>query len=184
MKKIVISLIAASLFSSQAMAKGDSKIAIIVMEKLQEKSEALKDLNAKLTKQKAIYESEIAAKATALQKNLANVKDSKAKSKGTQTKQIEQEFVDMQNEAREKGEILEIARSDSLEKINDKVKEIVSDIAKQEKYQLVLSSGSLFYYPDDYENDITDDVVKQLNKKMSTVDVSFVKKTSAAEVKK
>ena len=63
------------------------------------------------------------------------------------------------------------AYANSIKKVNDMVIAIVNEIAEDKKLQLVLPSSQVLFF--DESIDITNQVIKKLNKKISKMKVSF-----------
>ena len=58
-----------------------------------------------------------------------------------------------------------------MSKVNDKVKTIVSDIAKEKELDAIITASQTLYFKDEF--DITAEVLSRLNKKITKVEVKF-----------
>ena len=56
-------------------------------------------------------------------------------------------------------------------KVNDKIKDIIADIAKEKDFEVIIPSSQTLYYKDAL--DISNEVLKKLNKKITKADVKF-----------
>jgi Skp family chaperone for outer membrane proteins len=66
---------------------------------------------------------------------------------------------------------LKKASIDAMSKVNDKVKTIVSEIAKEKELDTIIPASQTLYFKD--ELDITAEVLSRLNKKITKVEVKF-----------
>ena len=60
---------------------------------------------------------------------------------------------------------------DSMGKVNDKIKDIIAEISKEKDIELIVPTSQTLFYKD--EMDISAEVLKKLNKKITKVDVKF-----------
>jgi Skp family chaperone for outer membrane proteins len=66
---------------------------------------------------------------------------------------------------------LKKASLDSMSKVNDKIKDIIAEIAKEKEFDVIVPASQTLYYKDGL--DVSDEVLKKLNKKITKVDVKF-----------
>ena len=66
---------------------------------------------------------------------------------------------------------LKKASLDSMSKVNDKIKDIIAEISKEKELDVIVPAAQTLYFKD--ELDISDEVLKRLNKKITKVDVKF-----------
>jgi len=173
MKKNLLALTAAiSLLTFSANA---SEIGVLDVEKIVKESVAMKDIQKKVNKKQDEYQKEVTKKQTDLeaeQKKLEGKKNVLAKEafeKELQTfeKKVEdlKEFVDKRQNSLKKASL------DAMGKVNDNIKDIIADIAKEHNYDVIVASSQALFYKDGL--DISEEVLKKLNKKIVKVDVKF-----------
>jgi Skp family chaperone for outer membrane proteins len=66
---------------------------------------------------------------------------------------------------------LKKASLDAMSKVNDEIKTIIADISKEKSLDLIVPAAQTLYYKD--ELDISNEVLKRLNKEVTKVKVSF-----------
>ena len=74
-------------------------------------------------------------------------------------------FVDKKQNSLKKASI------DGMNKVNDKIKDIIADIAKEKNLDFIVPSAQALFYKDNM--DISEDVLSKLNKKITSVSVKF-----------
>lgn len=173
MKKYFITCLAAfSLFSLTANAGG---IGIIDVEKIIKESSAMRDIQSKIEKKQDDYQKQVEKKQSELeaeQKRIEgkrNVLSKEAFEK--ETVAFEKKLDELKTFVDKKQNSLKKASMDAMGKVNDKVKDIISDIAKEKDLDVITPAAQTLYFKDDL--DVTDEVLKRLNKKITKVDVKF-----------
>lgn len=168
---ILFSIIA---FMGVASAKAES-IAILDLDNVLKNSDAMKDAQKKLSKKQSEFQKEIDKQQSTLEdesKKLNAKKNVLSKEAFDKEQEKFSKKVDTLKELVDKRQAaLKKASLDAVTKINDKVKEIVEDVKDEKKLDVIISASSTVYYKDDL--DISSDVLKALNKKISKVDVKF-----------
>ena len=84
---------------------------------------------------------------------------------------MRQNLAKAQQEAKQKEAQLNKAFSEALTQIQEKVTEIVAEIAKEKNFQLAIPKAQALYAADGLE--ITDDVLKRLDQKLPELRVNF-----------
>jgi Skp family chaperone for outer membrane proteins len=173
MKKNLLTL--ATILSLSAFAANATEIGVLDVEKIVKESIAMKDIQKKVNKKQDEYQKDVTKKQTTLeaeQKKIEgkkNVLSKEAFEKELQAfeKKVEElkEFVD------KKQNTLKKASLDSMGKVNDNIKEIIAEIAKEKNLDVITASSQALYYKD--ELDVSEEVLKRLNKKIVKVDVKF-----------
>ena len=161
-----------ALFATSANAGG---IGILDVEKIVKESVAMRDIQNKITKKQDEYQKEVTKKQDELeseQKRIEgkrNVLSKEAFEK--ETKSFEKKIDDLKTFVDKKQNSLKKASMDSMGKINDKIKDIIADLAKEKDFEVIVPSSQTLYYKDAL--DISDEVLKRLNKKITKADVKF-----------
>lgn len=162
---------------NSASAAAETRIAIIHGRWAMANSAAYKDVISQIQKKQE-------ASGEAIQKI-----DSKLKKKyqelETQKKVLTQSALDKKKEelaketealqklTREEGAILEMAYSESMSQLNDKVLEIVKAQSEKDGYDMVIDSSVTLYAKESL--DITKKAVSQLDKELPTINIDFKK---------
>ncbi|MBP7709824.1 MAG: OmpH family outer membrane protein [Rickettsiales bacterium] len=172
MNKLTILTALFALFSFNAFAGG---IGILDVEKIVKESVAMKDIQNKVSKKQDEYQKEVTKKQTGLeaeQKKLEGKKN--VLSKEALDKEVaafEKKVEDLKTFVDKRQNSLKKASLDAMGKVNDKIKDIISDISKEKDLDVILPSAQALYYKD--ELDVSADVLSRLNKKITKVDVKF-----------
>jgi outer membrane protein len=173
MKKSFLTIFAVSaLISFNASAAG---IGVLDVEKIVKESSAMRDIQKKISSKQDDYQKEVTKKQDDLeseQKRIEgkrNVLSKEAFEK--ETKAFEKKIDDLKTFVDKKQNSLKKASMDSMGKVNDKIKDIIADIAKEKDFEVIIPSSQTLYYKDAL--DISDEVLKRLNKKITKADVKF-----------
>ncbi len=173
MKKSFLTIFAVSaLISFNASAAG---IGVLDVEKIVKESSAMRDIQKKISNKQDEYQKEVTKKQDELeseQKRIEgkrNVLSKEAFEK--ETKAFEKKIDDLKTFVDKKQNSLKKASMDSMGKVNDKIKDIIADIAKEKDFEVIIPSSQTLYYKDAL--DISDEVLKKLNKKITKADVKF-----------
>ena len=173
MKKQFLALLAASLlFIGNAVA---SEVGVLDVEKIVKESSAMRDIQNKISKKQDEYQKEVTKKQNELEADQKRIESKKnVLSKDAlekETKTFEKKIDDLKNFVEKKQNSLKKASLDSMGKVNDKIKEIIADISKEKNLDAIIPASQTLYYKD--ELDVSDEVLKRLNKKITKVDVKF-----------
>jgi outer membrane protein len=173
MKKSFLTIFAVSaLISFNASAAG---IGVLDVEKIVKESSAMRDIQKKISSKQDDYQKEVTKKQDDLeseQKRIEgkrNVLSKEAFEK--ETKAFEKKIDDLKTFVDKKQNSLKKASMDSMGKVNDKIKDIIADISKEKDFEVIIPSSQTLYYKDAL--DISDEVLKRLNKKITKADVKF-----------
>lgn len=173
MKKSIIALAAVcALFSFNANA---GSIAVLDVEKIVKESIAMRDIQSKVTKKQDEYQKEVTKKQKDLeadQKKLESKKNLLAKEAfEKEMKKFEDKVDELKTFVDKKQNSLKKASMDSMGKVNDKIKDIIAEISKESDVDLIVPTSQTLFYKD--QMDISAEVLKRLNKKITKVEVKF-----------
>jgi outer membrane protein len=173
MKKSFLTITAVvALFSFNASAAG---VGILDVEKIVKESSAMRDIQSKVSKKQDEYQKEVTKKQNELeseQKRIEGKKNVLSKEAfEKETKAFEKKIDDLKTFVDKKQNSLKKASMDSMSKINDKIKDIITEIAKEKEFDAIVPASQTLYYKD--ELDVSEEVLKRLNKKITKVDVKF-----------
>ncbi len=149
------------------------KIVVVDLESVLKNCDAMKDAGQKISKKQSGFQKEIDKQQAALEKESKQVNSKKgvlseeafAKEQEKFSKKVDalKELVNTRQDSLKKVSL------DTISKINDKIKESVEEIRKEQNIDVILSSSSTIFYKD--ELDISADITKKLNKKISKVEI-------------
>ncbi len=161
-----------TLFSFNASAGG---IAVLDVEKIVKESVSMKDIQNKVSKKQDEYQKEVTKKQNALEAEQKKIEGKKnVLSKEALDKEVvafEKKVEDLKAFVDKRQNSLKKASLDAMGKVNDKIKDIITDISKEKDLDLIVPSAQALYYKD--ELDISAEVLNRLNKKITKVDVKF-----------
>ena len=166
--------------STDAANAADLRIAVISMDKIQMEAKVLEDLH----KQRANFENKLKTKLEKEQKAIEKEKADIEKSQDVLSQEALQRRVvdyqrrvnDFQRHLSESAQSIESSYQDALQTIQKKhLDPVIQAIIAKKKLSLVID-GRMARMGDNVKNlDITDEVVKALNKKVSSVKMSTPK---------
>lgn len=152
-----------------------SGIAVLDIERIAKESKAVHDIQAKVSKKQDEFQKEITKKQTEVesdQKRLEAKKTTFSKEGFEKEQKAFEKKIDALKELVEKRQnSLKKASADSMVKVNDKMKDIISEIAKEKELNLIIPSSQVVFSADSL--DISAEVLEKLNKKVTKVDVKF-----------
>jgi outer membrane protein len=161
-----------ALFYFNASACG---IAVLDVEKIVKESVSMKDIQNKISKKQDEYQKEVTKKQNALEAEQKKIEGKKnVLSKDALDKEVvafEKKVEDLKAFVDKRQNSLKKASLDAMGKVNDKIKDIITDISKEKDLDLIVPSAQALYYKD--ELDISAEVLSRLNKKITKVDVKF-----------
>ena len=173
MKKSFIAL--ATIFTLSSLSANASTIGVLDVEKIVKESIAMRDIQGKVTKKQDEYQKDVTKKQKDLeaeQKKLEGKKNILAKEAfEKEMKKFEEKVDDLKAFVYKKQNSLKKASMDSMSKVNDKIKDIIAEISKEKDVDLIVPTSQTLFYKD--EMDISAEVLKRLNKKITKVDVKF-----------
>ncbi len=146
-----------------ARIESDSAVTKSITQQIQKKQEELQ-------KEVQVIQTDVQAKVEDLEKS-ASVLTAKALEQ--KKANLQKELLQTDEQLKAKAQKLENIKNKTLLDLNEQIKDIVAEIAKKQGYDFVLSEGSAVYFDDKY--DITDDVLKALNKKIPSVKIDWSK---------
>lgn len=167
-------LCAVTIFTNLSIAKAEN-IAVLDLDNVIKNCDAMKDAQKKLTKKQAEFQKEVDAKQAALEsegKKLNSKKSTLTKEAFDKEQEKFSEKVDtLKKLVDQRQNTLKKASVDTLSKLNDKVKDVIEGIKEEKKLDLILSGSNVIFYRDSL--DISSEVLKGLNKKISKIEIKF-----------
>ncbi|VAW38047.1 hypothetical protein MNBD_DELTA02-393 [hydrothermal vent metagenome] len=167
-KTIAIAILLMMVFSTHAIA-ANMKIGYANLQRALNESESGKRAKVALKAEAAKYQKEITAKEDKLKKQKAEIDKKIAvwnkETKETKVKDFQAGIKDLQQTTQKYDTTLKKNKAKNESTIINELRDIVKSIAKKKGYTFVLesSAGGILYAPEN--NNITDDLIKQYNKK-------------------
>ena len=171
-KYFVTCLLVFSLASLNANAAGTG---ILDVEKIIKESSAMRDIQAKIGKKQEKYQQEVAKKQKELESEQKRIEGKRSVlSKNAfekETAAFEKRLDKLKTFVDKKQNSLKKASMEAMSKVNDKIKDIINDIAEEKDLDVIIPASQTLYYKDGL--DVTEEVLDRLNKKISKVSVKF-----------
>jgi outer membrane protein len=172
MKKILALAVISSFFALNANA---NTIGILDVEKIVKESKAMRDIQSKVSKQQDVYQKEVTKKQEELESEQKRIEGKKnVLSKEAFEKEVskfEGKVDELKTFVDRKQNDLKKASLDAMSKVNDEIKNIITDISKERSLDVIVPANQALYYKD--ELDISEEVLKRLNKELTSVKVKF-----------
>jgi outer membrane protein len=172
MKKLLALAIATTLFAFNANA---NTIGILDVEKIVKESKAMRYIQSKVSKKQDYYQKEVTEKQNKLESEQKRIEGKKnVLSKEAFAKEVEsfeKRVDDLKTFVDRRQNKLKKASLDAMSKVNDEIKDIITEISKEKSLDVIIPATQALYYKD--ELDISDEVLKRLNKEMTKVRVRF-----------
>jgi len=173
MKKNFIAL--AAVFTLLSLNANAANIAVLDVEKIVKESVAMVDIQKKVTKKQEEYQKEVNAKQKELeaeQKKLEGKKTVLASDAfEKEMKKFEGKVDQLKELVDKKQNSLKKASVDAMGKVNDDIKTIIAELSKEKSLDLIVPAGQTLFYKD--EMDVSAEILKRLNKKVTKVNVNF-----------
>jgi outer membrane protein len=161
-------LVAKPVFAAASVAVFDAERAI-------KESLAIKDVQNKIAKKQDEYQKEVNKKQTELeaeQKKIETKKTILSKDKfEKEVQDFEKKVEDFKNGVDKKQNALRKASIDAVGTVNEVLKKVVADLAKEKSIDIVVNGSQLVFF--NAQTDISDEVIVKLNKLISKVEVKF-----------
>ncbi len=152
-----------------------SEIAILDVEKIVKESSAMRDIQSKVSKRQAEYQKDVDKKQKTLEVEQKRIEGKKSLlSKEALEKEVtefDKKVEDLKQFVDSKQNTLKKASLEAMSKVNEKIKEIMSEIAKEKKIDVVIPANQAIHY--DEKLDISSEVLEKLNKKLTKIEVKF-----------
>lgn len=170
---VLFLLLTPSLAQAEDAVVAPLKIAVVDVQQLMGASKAAESIQSQGKDLRSNYQDKIKKIENDLKETEKKLVElSKGDSKDDfekQKKKFQEKLIDGQKEVVELNKKLDKALGDALNKLRDEIVEIVGDMATDNKYDLVISRADVVIVSK--RMDITADVMKKLNSKLSSVKV-------------
>ncbi|HEY1799249.1 MAG TPA: OmpH family outer membrane protein [Stellaceae bacterium] len=157
-------------------------VIVVDVQKLLQESKAAKMVREQIEGKRAEYAKEISKQEQtlqqerdALQRQQSSLSQEQLNAKG---RAFQEKVNDLDRTVQSKRQALEKSNADALQKIQESMVKIISQIAKDRKANLVLQRSELVLF--DQQFDVTDQVLQKLDEELPTLQVTFVEPVAAA----
>ena len=172
LKKILLSSVIFALISFNANA---GKVGIIDVEKIVKESKAMRYIQKRVSKKQSSYQKEVTKKQKKLEKEQKRIEGKKSilseKAFAKETKKFEKKVDDLKTYVDRRQNSLKKASLDGMSQVNDKIKDIINEISKEEGYDIIIPASQALFYKE--ELDISEQVLDKLNDKITKVKLKF-----------
>jgi len=152
-----------------------TNIAILDLEKIIKDSKAMRDIQSKVNKKQDEYQKEVSKKQNDLENEQKTIEAKKTVlSKDGFEKEVqkfEKKVDELKTYVDRKQNSLKKASMESMSKVNEIIKEIIGEISKNKNYEVIIPASQTVFFEDSL--DISEEVLKKLDKKITKVDVKF-----------
>jgi len=171
-KNILISSLIFALFSFNANA---GRVGILDVEKIVKESKAMRDIQSKVSKKQDEYQKDVEKKQKQLEAEQKRIEGKKnvlsPDAFEKETSVFEKKVDELKTYVDRKQNSLKKASLDGMAKVNDHIKDIISDISKEKDFDVIVPASQTLFYKDNL--DISEEVLKKLNDKITSVSVKF-----------
>jgi Skp family chaperone for outer membrane proteins len=176
MRVLFFSLLLLVSLTSVASAQELKSVAVVDLKVILQSSKAGASIKQQMNKKQDEYKKDLESQ----QKKLSDAKDALARDRSVlspdayaeKRKAFENDLGKLQTNMRGKKNSLDKAFSTAMETLQTQTMTVVSDIAKEKNYTLVLPRSSVLVMTDS-NMDITQDVLSALDEKLTKVDLKF-----------
>jgi len=172
MKKILIAISILFFFNYNASA---TEIAVIDVDQIVKESKAMQYLQKKVSQKQEEYQKEVTKRQNSLEKEQKSIEGKKSvlseKAFKNEVEEFEKKVVKLRNFVDRRQNSLKKASLDAMSKINDEIKEIITDLSEEKGFDAIIPASGTLYFKNAL--DVSDEVLKRLNKKITRVKVRF-----------
>jgi len=171
-------------------AKADDKplkIAIINMQKIEQDTQASKDMQSKMTKKEQSLQNDLITRKNKIENKFKELESKRAVMSGEtlqkEAKKLEAEFQKLQFDERAYSQIFEMARMFALQEMQEYVSKATNKVAAG-KYDAVMPTAMFLYMDSDKFDDITKQVISKMNDISKKIDYDKAYETAQKQVAK
>lgn len=179
---VLVSLALLVLGTGSAMAEGAIKMAVVDVQYVVQKSDVAKNIKAQMDEKIQAYQKDISAKEEKLRATEKELVKQRAILKpeelNEKAKAFRKEANSVQREVEQRKRTLDAAFSKAMSTVLQEIRVVVSNIAKDNSYAVVVSKQQTVFA--EQSLDITEEVLKALNSKLSKIKVDFSTVSSKA----
>lgn len=173
MKKNFIAL--ATIFTLFSFNASAGSIAVLDVEKIVKDSKAMRYIQKEVSAQQKTYQKEVDATQKELETEQKKLEGKKKVLSDEAFKKdlakFEKKVNDLKELVEKKQASLKKASVEGMAEVNDEIKDIISELSEEKDIDLIVPSTQTLFYKDAL--DISDEVLKRLNKEITKVKVKF-----------
>lgn len=151
------------------------KIGIVEIQAILEQSSAVQSIKATMAKVNDDLKKQLTIKENELkneEENLLKQKPSMKQDKfNTEVDKFNKKVAELQKFVQDKKTSIEKSHAEAIDKVNEVVIKVISDISFEQGFDMILSNSQLLYTNN--HNNITNDVLSRLNAKLPSVTIQF-----------
>ena len=179
-----VALLSLSPAAHAADAAPANTIAVVNIQQIMRDATAAKNVREQLESKQKTFQSELAKKEEALQKEDQEL----GKKRSVLSKEAFEEkaskfrtkATDLQKEVQAKKAVLDNGFEHALSEVQKAVSDVIADMAKEKGFIVAVPTSQILY--SDPKLDITNDVLTRLNQKLPKLDVKFDAPASTADI--
>lgn len=167
--------------ATPAAPPANLSVIVVDVQALLQNSKAAKMVRQQIEGKRAEYAKEIShqeetlrQERDALQRQQASLSAEQLNAKG---REFQAKVNELDRDVQAKRQALERSNADALQKIQEVMVKIITDIAKDRKANMVFQRGELVLFDQGF--DVTDEVLQKLDEQMPTANVNFVAPVAA-----
>jgi Skp family chaperone for outer membrane proteins len=168
---------ATPLRAQQAPALPPPVILIVDMAEILQQAKAAQEVHATLNKQYAAYSKEVAQQEDELQKGGTELERQRTvmapDAYNIRARDLQQRYDELGKSVQAKRLALQQSLNEAMDKVKNAALEVVADIVKERKANLVLEKQAVVYEPEGM--DVTADAIKRLDQKLPSVPINLPK---------
>ena len=165
------------IFAFFSFAANANKIAIVNFSTIEGESKVTQNITKQIQERQEMLQKEVKNVQDNVQKKVDDLEKSSsvltAKALEQKKANLQKELVQIDENLKAKAQRLENIKNDTLLDLNNKIKKIVEEVAKKNGYDIALAESAAIFYDGKY--DITQDVLKELNKQIPSVKINWDK---------
>ena len=151
-------------------------IMVVDVQSLLQNSKSAKMVRQQIEQKRAEYAKEISHQEETLKQERDSIQRQQsslsAEALNQKGREFQQKVNDLDRGVQSKRQALERSNAEALEKIQEVMLKIITDIAKDRKANMVFQRSELVLFDQNY--DVTDDVLRRLDEQLPTLTVNFV----------
>jgi Skp family chaperone for outer membrane proteins len=172
-KSLYLSLVIALcvIFASHKVVAQTTNIAVVDVEKILNDSKAGQSIQSQLKKRREAFQKEFSSKENELMESEKKLVDEKAsldpEEFAKKRREFEKKLLETRNLFQKRRNSLDKGLGNALTDLRKNIIEVTAEVSDEAKYQVVLTHDSVVIV--EKSMDITDEVLKRLNKKVPTI---------------
>lgn len=156
-------------------AANAGNIGVLDVDDIIKNSKVMQDIQSKVSKRQAEYQKEIDKKQSGLEAENKKIQSKKGvlseEAFAKEQEKFEKKLDELREFVEKKQNSLRKASLDSMSKVNEEMKVIISEISKEKDLDLVVPASQTLFYKDGM--DISKEVLEKLNKNVTKLNVKF-----------